>query len=76
VTHLTVNDIELVLEDIEMPYPYSIIVHGYEFKRVGIEVGEVLAALIWLVRGYLTPLALSLTHVPHDHKVSIDFTAK
>ena len=75
-THLTVHDIELVLDYVELPDSYGIIVHGYEFERVGIEIGEVLAALIWLIRGYLKPLTLSLTHVPHDHKVAIDFAAK
>ena len=37
-THLAVYYIEFVLEDIEMPNPYGIIVHGYEFERVGVEV--------------------------------------
>ena len=59
-SHRAIDNVKLPFRRVKSPYSDGIIMHGYEFMRVIIEIAQVLAALVRLVRSHLEPLTLSL----------------
>lgn len=74
--HLTVDNVELPLIDVEGPNSDRVIVNSYKFVGICIKIADVLAALVRLIRGHLKALTLALCHVPHNYEVAVGLSSQ